>query len=204
MSNLVPNKLALIKKQKQLQELALSFIPKNVQKRDEMAKALIDTFVDLTPPLVDGGVFEMRMLTLKSEGISGGQSTKPGNIYLNFEKLLRLIPDIVLTIFGVTGPEWVLFFVALHIWSALWHESTIDIDQNHAMVMYAMWNKKDSRNRISEDDAFDATNSHLSKYGIQPLAKKQFTAIIDNLCKMECVELSEGIIWLREWVKTTY
>ncbi len=204
MSELIEDKLASIRKQKEIQDIALSILPIEMPKRGEIASQLLDSFVQVTPPLKSGPIFEMRMLTISSEGLNGGKSVKPGNIYLNFEKLLKLVPDIVLTIASLSGNEWILFFAALKIWSTIWRESTIVLDHNHAMAIYAMWKNKDSRNQISEDDAFSATNLHLSKYGMPLVSRRQFAAIIDNLCKMECIELNEGIVWLREWVKTTY
>jgi hypothetical protein len=204
MSRLVPNKPAFIKKQKELQDLALSFIPENVQKRDELAKALTDSFIELTPPFMGDEITRLDMIRLTQEGIGGAESTKAGNIYLNFGKLLRLAPDIVLTIYGATGPVWILFFVALHLWSAVWQESTVELDQSHAMAIYAMWMNKDQNRQISEDDAFHATNAHLARFGIPLISRSYFAAIIDNLSEMGCIEINEGRIWLREWVKTSY
>ena len=67
-----------------------------------------------------------------------------------------------------------------------------------------MWIHRDGKNRITEDEVWIRINDLLVTNEFSPLSKTKFTEVINDLCDMKCIELDNGVIWLREWVRVTY
>lgn len=193
---------ALDEEKQKLNRLAQEAIPQELARREDLAEEIIRIFVNLTPPESPPTIMEN--ITISSGGLRGGYSRKPGNLVMNWEKLLKLVPDLVISLVGFSGPVWLIPFVGLHVWSTLWSESKVELDPNHAMALLAMWQNKDEKNKISEQDAFTAVNRYLSESGMRTITDRQFAAVIDQLAALDCVKLEEGVIWLREWVNTSY
>lgn len=197
-----PDYKALEKKKTELRNIALSQIPETATNRSSLVDKLFDSYIQLSPPKEPPLVSEM--ITVSSMGRRGGRSRKPGNIILNLGKLIQIVPDITITAAGVAGPTWLLPFIALHIWNKLWTNSKVDLDQKHAMIIYALWKNRNSENKIHEEAGYEKANSVFHKLELPDLSKSEYTQIINNLLDLECIEIEEGIIWLREWVRTTY
>ena len=67
--------------------------------------------------------------------------------------------------------------------------------------MKAMWVNHDGEQKIVEERARIMTNKALEEYNFNSLSKKNFANIVDHLHNIGCVEISSGVIWLREWIR---
>jgi hypothetical protein len=155
-----PDYKALEEKKTELRNLSLSQIPETVSNRSSLVDKLFDSYIQLSPPKEPP--LEMEWITLSSMGRGGGRSRKPGNIILNLRRLIQIVPDITITAAGVAGPSWLLPFIALHIWNKLWANSKVDLDQRHAVTIYALWKNRNSENKIPEEVGYEKTNSFFS------------------------------------------
>jgi hypothetical protein len=145
------------------------------------------------------------MITLGSFGDEGGTSRKPGNIFLNWRKLMDIVPDATIAAAGaMTSPAWLLPLIGLYVWNKLWRGAEEELTNVEACTICALWKNKDSRNRISEDDGFTATNTLRAHHGLPQLTRVEYNKASNRLLAMDCIELSNGIIWLREWVRVSY
>lgn len=168
----------------------------------ELAKKIVDSFCVITPPETDD---RMYIITIKSGGIGGGRSLKPGNIWLNWKKLLIDGSESILTIVGSASVPWLIPLAGLVVWNKVWSLLTIEIDERHAAVIWTLWKNRDKENRIEHDKILNLLNEELIKYNRLPMDEKELNNILSDLEKMECIERDEkNKWWLREWVKTVY
>lgn len=86
---------AIDAKRSEIRTLILEAIPTSLPYPERVAESVIDGFVSLTPPSIRPMAFEM--ITLRSAGLGGGESWKPGNIILNWRKLMDLVPELTIT-----------------------------------------------------------------------------------------------------------
>ena len=198
-----PDNEALENQKALLRQYVLSLLQEDITQRGEIAEAVLDGFVRLTPP--DEEPPSVELITLRSAGRRGGRSRKPGNIFLNWRNLIELIPDVTLAAAtGLAGPQWLVLISALYIWNHLWSKSAVELDQAHAVTILALWRNRNGFNKVSEEEGFVCTNEVLTSMGLPPLQRADYTEIIETLANLQCVEVEDGVIWLREWVKTTY
>ena len=198
-----PDYDAMKKKDNELKRLALSKIPDDSSTdKNLLIDRLFDSYVQISAPM--NPPIEIRMITMDSMGRDGARSRKPGNIILNLRKLLQIVPDITITAAGVTGPTWLLPFIALHIWNKLWTGSKVDLDQKHAVTICALWKNRNNENKISEEAGFEKANLIFQQLKLPVLSKSEYTQIINDFLYLNCIEIEEGIIWLREWVRVSY
>lgn len=164
-------------------------------------KALISAFCHIMPPEIPKIEHRIDYITIYDQGRSGGVSIKPGNVTLNWRKLIGALPGIVLTGVGVEKTSWLMVLGALVIWKDLYSTAQVDLNPQHATAMLTMWNNHDGGKRISEEKARELTNEALAKFDMNRTSPEVFAKIIDDLTKAGCVEVSEGEIWLREWIR---
>ena len=195
---------AMKQKHDQIRRVALSKVPEAaVSDRSAIVDKLFKSYIQLSAPMYPD-VEISEWITIESMGRDGGRSRKPGNIILNWRKLIQFVPDLTITAAGLAGPTWLLPFIDLHIWNKLCAGSKVDLDQKHAVTIYALWRNRNNERKISEEAGFEKTNSILRELKLEELSKSEYTKIINDLLDMDCIEIEEGIIWLREWVRTTY
>jgi hypothetical protein len=188
----------LEEKRKELIQLVAEIVGEN----NKVASQIVDTFCSLTPPQDPPVV--MHFITMNSGGYDGGESRKPGNLRLNWRKLLADSPDIGLNIAGVVATPYLVPLAALSLWNKLWGHSTIPLSKEHATVLCAMWQGRDTENRIENSQAFEKAGVLFSLYQWSSLNKQAFDQILVDLEGIECIECEDKSIWLREWVKITY
>jgi hypothetical protein len=92
----------------------------------------------------------------------------------------------------------------LVIWKDLYSTSQVELGPQHATAMLTMWNNHDGRKRISEEKARELTNEALAQFDMNRTSPATFANIIDDLTLAGCVELSDGEIWLREWIRRSW
>lgn len=141
----------------------------------------------------------------KGRGLGGGSSTKPGNIWLNWKKLLVAGSESILTFIGAVAVPWLIPLAGLVVWNKIWSMLTIEISERHAVVIWTMWLNKDSENCIEHRLILNLVNQELLKYNRPQMNQQELDEVLKDLEKMECIEKTEGNKWwLREWVKVVY
>lgn len=161
-------------------------------------------FISTTPPLEEPPM--MQLLTLDSlRNYSEGSSIKPGNILLNIRKLVESIPEVVSIGVGMACDNLVVTICgAFSLWLKLRDIATVSISKEQAFVIVALWRNCNSAHRISLDNGFAATEKLLEQYGEPEMTYLKYNIVIDSLVKMQCIELTEEVIWLREWISQKY
>ena len=170
----------------------------------EQLSMIIDHFCEITSPKIEIYTHHI-ILDIKTESPSSARSFKPGNILLNWRKLLKDSPDSILTIVGAVAVPWLIPLAGLVVWNNVWSLLSIKIDERHAAVIGAMWKNSDEENCIRNDKVLDLVNKDLSEYNRPIMNEKELKGILKNLEEMKCIEgTEENKWWLRESVKTTY
>ena len=194
---------ALDAKRTELRGLVQQAVPPSIQNPHNIAEAVLNSFIQLTAPTQPERVIEM--ITMQPFGSGGGRSRKPGNIYLNWRKLMDLAPDVTIAgVGGATSPRWLLPFIGLYVWNKLWCSSEEQLSETEATIMYTIWKHRNSEDRIAEEEGYERTNATRKEGNLPALTRKEFDVALNRLLEMECIEIEAGIIWLREWVRVRY
>ena len=170
-------------------------------------RRLVDAFARVTPP--EEPEFAIEKITISSiHDTPKATSRKPGNVLLNWRKLLEIVPDVSLAGLGAAtlpvAPEVAFFLAALYIWNKVWRGAIEEFSDVEAVTILALWEHKNGKNKISEQEGFTKTNEVRGRYELPPLTANQYASAINRLVSIECIELEGGIIWLREWVQKKY
>lgn len=190
-------------KHKEIEDIAKTVIVE-IQHRDKLVSPILDYFCQITEPKFPEIEKRFDYINIGSEGFGGGESIKPGNIILNWRRLFESVPNIVLAGAGGISSPWLIPLAALVIWNEVWKQSKITISNRHAVVLWSSWEDRNDQFRIERHAALKATNKRLREYGWDEMSEAEFHAILDDLEKIECIEVSIKDIWLREWVKKSY
>jgi hypothetical protein len=178
-------------------------VAKLLDPRDaKVAERVVDHFCRMSPPM-DPPML-MHMITLDRGGRGGGQSRKPGNLALNWKRLRGESADLVLTAAGVIAVPWLIPFAALSIWNKFWTHATIELTKEQGASLCAMWHRCDNEHHIARSAALAETNQLFQVFEWPPLSEEAFTNILRDLEHLQCIEVTDQKIWLREWVQTTY
>lgn len=161
-------------------------------------------FLQITPPEEDPPM--MQFITMDSlKNYKQGNSIKPGNIRLNIRKLIESIPSAVEMAVSIAIDFPILkICAALNLWQKMKEIFTVEISKEEAFVIVSLWKNCDCRHEISLEKGFISTNELLKKYEEQEFTNIKYNQVIDSLIKLQCIELTEGIIWLREWISKNY
>lgn len=143
------------------------------------AESLIDSFCRLSPPQDPPALLEM--ITWNHGGRNGGRTRKPGNILLNWKKMVREFSDFVLIGASSIEQHWLIPFAALSIFNKLWSHATIELSKEHATCLFAMWHRCNDEHEIDRDMAFQACNELFSVFHWPALEDGQFSAILHDL-----------------------
>jgi len=164
---------------------------------------LVDNFVRITPPEKEQIVFEL--IVLKSGRSPSGRSVKPGNIVLSWRKIMKVVPTSVVAFAGgMSLPAWVLPFLALQIWVTLQEGATEEFSSVEAMILIALWNNKNEKNRIEECGSLASVNKYLLENEFTEISSSEYANCLDRLAGIGCIEIDSGEIWLREWIRRVY
>jgi len=171
----------------------------------KLAERLVEAFCSLSPPEQQAGPL-YDLVTAHSGGYRGGETRKSGNLRLNWKRLCGEFGDIALNAAGAIAAPWLIPFAALSLWNKFWTHATIPLTKEQASSLFAMWTHCDDRHRIPTGKGLDETNSLFTVFRWPALTADDFTAILDSLEHLDCIEhdKDEQSIWLREWVKSTY
>lgn len=174
---------------------------------EDARRRIVDAFTRVTPP--EEPEITIGLITISSlYDAPKASSRKPGNVLLNWKKLLDIVPDVSLAGLGAAtlpvSPQIAVVLAGLYIWNKVWRGSVEEFSDIEAVTILALWEHRNERNRISEQDGFARTNEVRGRYALQPLTTSQYASAINRLVSLECIELKDGIIWLREWVRKKY
>ncbi len=172
-----------------------------VSEPDSFAIAVLQSFARIKDSEIQGEL-NTNAEVLRPDGPGGGTiSFKPGNIRLNWRKLLEKIPELVLTGAGVAAQPWLIFFAGLYLWNVVWSLAKIEIRPEQAMTMFALWKDGRPSRRFPEAEALDIVNAFRVKNEHTAFTTSQFAYVVNELVALDCIELTNGEIWLREWVQ---
>ena len=192
------------KKKEELQNIVKSLLSQfnNVGNIDKISREIIDRFAIITPPETDTILHLMTM----EHWSKGARSSKPGNIWLNWRRLLIDGAESILTIAGAVNIPWIIPLAGLVVWNKVWSLLNIEIDERHAVVIWVMWNNRDEENCVREEKIIVIVNNELKKYNRPQMTKEDLEKILKDLEKMQCIEkIKDGNKWLlREQVKIVY
>lgn len=190
-------------KRKEITRIVIDIIQiYDIQNKTEIASKIINHFLDITPPEMEPCLY---FITIGEGGLGGGRSIKPGNIWLNWKKLLVDGIESILTIVGAVATPWLVPLAGLVVWNKICSALTIEITERHAAVVWAMWMNRDKENCVKDEVILDLVNKELSKYNRSEMSRRELDKILKELEKMKCIERTdENKWWLRERVKITY
>lgn len=168
---------------------------------------LVDAFARVTPP--EEPKVTIGLITISSlYGAPKASSRKPGNVLLNWRKLLDIVPDVSLAGLGAAtlpvAPQIAVALAGLYIWNKVWRGAVEEFSDVEAVTILALWEHRNDKNKISEPDGFVKTNEVRGRYALPPLTSNQYASAINRLVSLGCIELEGGVIWLREWVQKQY
>ncbi|MFJ7005818.1 hypothetical protein [Pseudomonas putida] len=174
---------------------------------DEDRHRLVSAFAFLTPP--EAPDRSIGFITINSlYNSSKARSRKPGNLVLNWRKLVDIVPDVSLASLGATSlpvaPQVAIILVGLYIWNKVWRGATEDFSDIEAVTIHALWEHRNQENKVTEPEGFLRANELRTSYGLPQLTAAQYASAINRLVELNCIELKDGIIWLRESIRVTY
>ena len=189
-------------KTKQRDEL-VSMTRTELKSLSAFAEILVDRFASISAPQYPP--MQMDLITVRQGGRKGGQTRKPGNIRLNWRKLLCETPDFVLTGAGSIDHPWLIPLAALSILTKLWAHARVELTKEQATCLVAMWHRCDNTHRIAFNKAYESSIELFSVYKWPAITLEQFSAILLDLEQLRCLKNTKNSsIWLREWVCKTY
>jgi hypothetical protein len=175
----------------------------NIQNKEKISSIIIDRFVDdITPPETELIRYKLEMRPI---GIGGGKSIKPGNILLNWRKLLVGASETILTVAGAVATPWLIPFAGIVVLNTILSLSTIEITERHAAVIWTIWSNRDPKNCVEGKVIQKLVNKELQKYNRPKMNQKELDMVLKDLKKMKCIKEIEENKWcLQEKVKVSY
>lgn len=171
----------------------------------KVAAEIIGDFTRVTPPEkepIGWGLFIMR-----PGGRGGGRSIKPGNILLNFRKLVASVAAGGLTVVGAVAVPWTGPLAALVVWDILWSNLKAEVSEREAAIIWTMWVNREDNGCVSDAELLDAVNSEFKRNGRSSISREELDDSLATLNRMGCIKRSKtdaSMWWLREWVRVDF
>lgn len=159
----------------------------------QLAENITSASITVDPPVTETvrHTFDYVVMTAAS-GRGGGKSFKPGNVTLNFRTLIEAVANGTLAGATVVQIPWMAPFALLLLWNSLWKAVQIDLSDNEAATLYAMWVHRDRMDdEISGDGLLDKVNGHLIKYGRSSITQKDLNFALEKLLNIESIQKTE-------------
>ncbi len=164
---------------------------------------IFSMFIEITPP--EDPEISLGLVKIGKNGFGTASSRKPGNICLNWGKLMDVVPDVTIAAYGgVASPFWLLPFIGLYVCNKLWCGSLEELTEVEATVIYALWKNKTGEKKIDVDNGFQNANEIRRMTKLPCLQRKEFDRAIQRLLELKCITLKKGVIGLRERVHKEY
>ncbi len=184
-------------------QLRLAEVPEKQIKTT--AREFFEQSVRITPP--EKKAMVMELITMHPSGRGGGKSTKAGNIRLNIDSLFNAVASGVFTVISAAQAPWAIPFAGILLWNSIWQCVKVDLSENDAVTLWAMWKVKDENKLVSEEDIKGAVDSHAQKYQRPTLSEADIKFAIKNLSTIGCIERPRNAPnkwWLCEWIAPAY
>ena len=98
---------ALEAKKKELTALAEQAVGEHTTDKSPVADLVVQAFAELSPP--ENLTIYVHLIVLSMAEQPAAESRKAGNIYLNWKKLIDIVPDAALAAAGAaSGPSWLI------------------------------------------------------------------------------------------------
>lgn len=193
---------ALELKKAELAKLAEIAINERAADSASIARLVVGAFASVTPPIEPP--VRIELIVMNVSRTPRAESRKPGNIVLSWRKLFEIVPDATLAAAGAKEATWLIPFAALYIWSKLWRAAKEDLTDVEATILYALWKSRNAKNKVESGIGYEKTNSARLECGLPAISRDSYQKAVDRLLKLQCVEMKDGWLWLREWVRVTY
>ncbi len=185
---------------------------------NELALKIFDNFFEITPPKIEiykigpkenyykHDSFCCFFMTLISDKLGPREvkSIKPGNILLNWKKILECIPESIITTVHSIAVPWLIPLAALAVLIKLLQISTIKLDERYAAAIWTMWQYKDENNSIEKDKILELVNKELSKFDRKEMTEEELNSILNVLEKIKCIRQIENKYFFNETINIKY
>ena len=132
------------------------------------------------------------------------KSIKPGNIHLDCDQAFRVVAASILTLAGSAQFPWLVPLAVLLVWREVENLATLDIDEEHAAVVWALWQLKGSNDHVRKDSLLVGVNEQVAPFGHMSLTQQRVDTLLLDLAEMGCI-VDEGDTWLlREQLVARY
>lgn len=180
-----------------------------LEEKDISSENIMQYFLEsggllITPPQQEPII--MHMLTMDSlKDYNKGESIKPGNIKLNIRRLVGHLVGITEAAVGIAMDIPILkVCAALNIWKMLRDITTVEITKEQAITIIALWENCNQQQRITLEKGFECVKSLYEQIEKYECTWERYIELIDDLEKIDSLELDDNGIWLREWVSKKY
>ena len=181
-----------------------------VKEISEKFKKVFTEELITNPPIPKKKEEGFRTYTILSLGLGDfATSRKIRNIMFNIPKLMKVGPEIILSVAsGFTGNPFIFILTGLVVWrNCLSDMLNIQLSKNHASVIWTMWNYRNPEdNTIEEDVIYPHMKQEMQKRQLPVFDETLLQSILVDLQKLKCIEPfiqeSGKSIWLiKESVK---
>jgi hypothetical protein len=166
-----------------------------------LVERVVDSFCSITPPPPDNTMY---LATMAPGGLGGARSVKPGNITLNWRRLLTNVPESALGVWGADSDLIHMILAALVIWNKLWSHFAVEIHERQAAVLWAIWRHKDGHGKVDSTRVLEFVNVELHTYDRGSMSLAELESSLESLERMRCIRLREGRYSIIEWVRIQY
>lgn len=169
------------------------------------AKEFFEKSVSITPP--EKKAMVAKLITMHPSGRGGGRSTKAGNIRLNIGSLFNAVSGSVFTAISADQAPWAIPFAGILLWNSMRQSVKVDLSENDAVTLWAMWQVKDANRLVSEEDIKAAVDRHAAKYQRSTLSEADIKFAIKNLSAIDCIKRPRddpSKWWLCECIAPAY
>ncbi len=157
----------------------------------EISQIVIDNFCSVEPPEIESNAAKTRGISFKHDTlgkVTSAKSVKPGNISLNWKKLLLSGAESTFHTMACISNPILIPLAAIIIWNKIWTNLQIDLDQRHATVLWTMWHNCDNNKKIDKIDLLSLVNEECQKFNIPILHEKELSDICHDLERIKCIE----------------
>ncbi|NFG61078.1 MULTISPECIES: hypothetical protein [unclassified Clostridium] len=164
-------------------------------------------FIIIIPPIIDEIEDQnYQYITLENNVLKGGSSRKPGNIILNIEDFLNTIIPVSISFTTAISNKDITKKVMglLGVICYLTQKMKIDISVDQAFVLRVIHRKCKNRSGFTSEECYKEVNIMRKKSNNQILSSIQYSNILDDLCKINCISIENDIIYLKEKIKIKY
>ena len=176
-----------------IEKTSISLGEEDISSKDIMQSFLNSGGLLMTPPQQEPPM--LQMMTMDSLS----------NIKLNIRHLIRSLPDLTAAAVEIATDIPILkVCAALNIWKMLRDITTVKITKEQAIVVMALWENCDQKQRIALEKGFECFNSLHKNIEKSECTWEQYMKLIGDLERLGSLELDENGIWLREWVSKQY